>query len=89
MTATDSITPLDVLPNALTSKQYAELTQLTPSYVDLLCRNGEIVGAVKVHGSWRIPRSSVPAICVPVPPPEDAADHRRRAGQAADQLAAM
>ena len=79
----------EVLPSVLTAPEYAALVRLSVARVNVLCQLGRIAGATKVHGRWLIPSSVLPAICVPVPPPEDRADHKRRGRAAADRLATM
>lgn len=83
-----SVSP-EVLPAVLTVPEYAALVRLSVTRVNALCHLGRIAGAAKVHGRWLIPTSSVPAVCVPVPPPEDPADHKRRGKAAASRLAGM
>lgn len=46
----------DDLPRYLTAKQFAEQMQLSRENLYLKLQNGDVPGAKKVGGEWRIPR---------------------------------
>jgi len=57
--------PDDELPRYLTAKQFADEVQWHRETLYPKLRNGEIPGAKKVGGSWRIPRWALEEIGTP------------------------
>ncbi|MFJ4418802.1 MULTISPECIES: helix-turn-helix domain-containing protein [unclassified Streptomyces] len=57
--------PLRGYPEVLTVAEVAHILRMTPRHVRALARRGELAGAVRVGGAWRVLRARLAAQLTP------------------------